>query len=668
MKKRYSLILPAAYVSGVILIAFAAVWLYFGRYIMAAAELFAGAAVIIYAAFRSYGTKKAMEAYISRVTENASDISESMLESVPMPLVICSVDGSIRWYNERFASIINTDGLIGTMPSEHIKELKWSEVLKFPKGKLAQTTLGESTFAFTWRMIKEKEQPGSTGEHYCVFLYFKDITTEINLKKAYDNERIDVAVIKIDNYDEFLQREDDDGAEMAASKIRGAIAVWAKRSNAVLKKTDRDRYFAAFEHQYLAEYINEKFDIIKMVSDIAKEFNFPLSISIGIGSGGTLFENEISARNALDLALGRGGGQVCIKDNMKFNFYGGKSGEYERSSRVKARAVATALAELILNSDNVIFMGHRVADFDCFGAAIGLQRAVRVLGKKPFIIHDDISPAVDSMYHALDDVEEYNGMFVNEAEAPELVTKDTLLVVLDTHRPTMLPCPELLDKTDRVVVIDHHRRSTEFISPCSLVYHEPYASSTCEMITELLEYMNAGDELTKSEARCIYCGIMLDTKNFMLKTGVRTFEAASYLRRLGLDTVEVKQMFATTRDEYVMKADIVKSAEFVTDNIAIAKTYAEHKNMRQIASQAADDMLNIKNIAASVVVYPTDGGTGFCARSVGTVNVQLIMEKLGGGGHMTVSGAFIRGIGVDEGVKRAEKAIHSYIEDTKTER
>lgn len=666
MEKKYrmpaELLFYAAATGGAALVITAMIFAVSGKYIAAVAELIVGVGVIVYAYLQIRGDRRKQKSYLNAVSENISDISEASLDSVPVALAICSVDGVIRWHNDLFRDMLGGKELFGEALENYIQELKWANVLKFPKGKTMQSRIGESVFALTWRMIKDTH---SETEHYSVFFYFRDITAEIHLRDAYNNERIDVAMINIDNYDDFLQRVDDDTAEEAASKMRGAIAAWSRESNAVLKKTDRDRYFAAFEHQYLDAYVKRDFDIIKKIADVAKEFKFPLSISIGIGTGGSMYENEQSARNALDLALGRGGGQVCIKDDMHFKFYGGKSGDYERSSRVKARAVASALAELISGSDNVIFMGHASADFDCFGAAVGLQRAVRVLGKTPFIIHDDISPAIDNMYAVLEKTEEYRGMFVNGAEASERVSDNTLLVVLDTHRPVMLPCPELLDRIAKVVLIDHHRRSTEFISPCSLVYHEPYASSTCEMVTELLEYMNAGEELTKLEAECIYSGIILDTKNFMLKTGVRTFEAASYLRRMGLDTVAVKRMFSTGKAEYAMKSDIVKSSRIVANEIAVANTYTSAKNMRQIASQAADDMLNIKNVVASVVVYPADGGTGFSARSIGTINVQLIMEKLGGGGHMTVAGAFIRGIGVDEGVKKAEEAIKAYVEDTK---
>ena len=669
MKKAYSQAMKkywiSALISASVLIASAAVTAIIKLYIIAGIEFAVGAAILAHTFMLRHKRKVEIKGYIHNIAAADTGRTGNMLLSVPLPMAICSIDGSIRWYNERFAGIFDEKKLPQAMLEDCIPEIKWTEILKYPDGKETKTVRNNRIYSVSWNLLKDNFSSDKPGDRYSVFVYLSDITEEKRLEKAYSNERIDVAIISIDNYDEFVQKADDEVIEQTASKLRAALNAWARVSEAVLKKTDRDRYFAVFEHQYLEKYIENKFGIIKDTAKIADEIKFPISISIGIGTGSSILENEASARQALDLALGRGGGQVCIKEDERFRFYGGKSGEYERSTRVKARAVAAALADLITNSDNIIFMGHRNADFDCFGAAVGLQRAVRELGRTPYIVCERTAPAIENMYESLKGSHEYIGMFVDENEVFEEITTNTLLVVLDTHRPSMLPCPKLLERVKKTVIIDHHRRATEFISPCSLLYHEPYASSTCEMVTELLEYMNVGEALTKAEAQCLYTGILLDTKNFMLKTGVRTFEAASYLRKMGLDTVAVRRMFSTSREAYAMKADIVKSAEMASRQVAVAKTYTTNKNMRQIASQAADDMLNINNVAASVVVYPAEGGTGFCARSIGSLNVQLIMEKLGGGGHMTVSGAYIKGISVDEGVNRAKEAVRAYLEEIK---
>ena len=651
-----------AQITGILFILFAVYSLAQRQYILASAQFAAGIAFYVYISLALKRRRIETENCLKKVTADGVELPDDVMSSIPLPAAVCGADGSIQWSNAGFLQMLGVEDAYGHSISEYISDIKWADIIKCREGR--QTVVFDSgrRFKVVWSMLR---QGSEDKKQYSVFFYMRDVTEEHELREAYDNERIDVAAINIDNYDDFSQKTDDETLELAASKIRAALVAWAKRANAVIKKTDRDRYFMIFEHQYLKKYTDSNFDIVKTISDIAAEVKFPISISIGIGTGGSMSENETSARNALDLSLGRGGGQVCVKDDTSFKFYGGKNIEYERSTRVKARAVAAALDDFINGSDNVIIMGHRSADYDCFGAAVGLQRAVRQHGRRPYIVHDRISPAVNAMYKLLSENKEYDGIFVGEDEALEMVTPNTLLIVLDTHRPSMLPVPELTERIKKTVLIDHHRRSTEFISPCSLIYHEPYASSTCEMVTELLDYMNIGGSLNKLEVQCLYSGILLDTKNFMLKTGVRTFEAASYLRKLGLDTVAVRRMFSTSPDEYAMKAEIVKSAVMASDDIAIAKTYTPYKNMRSLASQAADDMLNLTNVTASVVVYPADGGTGFSARSIGTINVQLLMEKLGGGGHMTVSGAFIKGIGIDEGVMRTRAAVKSYMDDLK---
>ena len=477
----------------------------------------------------------------------------------------------------------------------------------------------------------------------------------------YNNEKTDIAIINIDNYDDVLQRVNDNEQQQILSQIRQCVNEWAAEGNALVKNTDRDRYYVFFEHQYLADYVSKKFDILYKVRKVGEEIKLPVSISIGIGTGGSLSENDSYARSALDMALGRGGDQVSIKDDTQYKFYGSKARDYEKSTRVKTRAFAVALKDFIKNSDRVIFMGHSGADYDCFGAAIGLQRSVRTLGIKPYIIYDNNSPAVKVLYNELKSLPEYKGMFISGDEALEILTPDTLVVILDTHRPSMLPCPTLTERAAKVVLIDHHRRSTDFINPCSLIYHEPYASSTCEMATELLEYMNVGSSLTTLEAECLYTGILMDTKNFIVKTGVRTFEAASYLRRLGLNTADTKKLFNVSKEDYDHRADIVKTAKIIAPQIAVAKSYEKIPNIRVIASQAADEMLNIADIHASIVVYPIENAVGISARSLGDINVQLIMENLGGGGHSTVAGAQVRDKNIDMVVEDVINAVDEYL-------
>ncbi|MBQ6907628.1 MAG: DHH family phosphoesterase, partial [Clostridia bacterium] len=473
-----------------------------------------------------------------------------------------------------------------------------------------------------------------------------------------------IAIINIDNYDEIFQKMDDSESQQTMAKINKYIIAWVSESKGVLKKTERDRYLVLFEHRYLKDYIQKKFDILELVRGLGDSVKLPITISIGIGVGGTILENNSYARAAIDMALGRGGDQAAVKDATQYSFFGGIAKDYEKSTRVKTRAFSVALKDFILNSDKIIFMGHAGLDYDSFGAAIGLQRAVRILGKTPYIVMDN-SPAVKRLKDEADKIEEYAGLIISTEEAEEIITMNTLLVVLDTHRPSMLPDADLLDKTTKVVLIDHHRRSTDFISNTSLIYHEPYASSTCEMVAEILQYIDIDKKLTPFEAKALYVGILMDTKNFTVKTGVRTFESASYLRRYGLNTAEVRKLFDSDKDDYIKRAKIVENSETVADNILISVCRENYPNMRVISSQAADDMLNINNIAAAFVLYKIDGEINLSARSLGDINVQLIAEKLGGGGHSTVSGAQLKTNDFDEALTALKSAIDEYIKENR---
>lgn len=668
MKMRYSgsvrSLMRLVIASAVLLIVWGSVaYALYNDIFLGSAAAVTGILTIAIAAAVGISRRKKLAKCLKMIESENGEISSNIITSFPIPVVIANIDGSVKWYNELFAELFNNADMYEKTVNSIIPDLKWSLVLKKASGLDFNVEINGQSYQIVGNMIKDKNTASVNEDKYSIYLYMIDKTTQKQLETLYENERTDVAYISVDNYDEVIQRVNDNEQQQINSQIRNYISKWAGEGNAIIKKTDRDRYFMMFEHRYLDLYIQNKFDILDNVRNISENINVPITISIGIGAGSSLSENEGYARNALEMTLGRGGDQVCIKDEVQYKFYGGKTKEYEKSTRVKTRAVAIALKDFIKNSDKVVFMGHYGADYDCFGAAMGLQRAVRTLGKEPYIIYDNNSPAIHNIYETAKINPEYRGMFVSTENMIEHMTKDTLLVILDTHRPSMFPSRELLELTEKVVLIDHHRRSTEFISPCSLVYHEPYASSTCEMATELLEYMDLGGTLTRMEAECLYMGILMDTKNFIVKTGVRTFEAASYLRRLGLNTVDVKKMFNVSKIDYDHKVDIVKTAVKIAPSVAVARCYEKYGNIRVIASQAADEMLNIEDIRASIVVYPIDSGAGISARSLGDINVQLIMEALGGGGHMTVAGAQLKSTTVDSAVMEVRAAVETYFRD-----
>lgn len=625
-------------------------------------EIFLGAAALLTCLFLGNRYMRQIKEYVGMVTQEHNGVAGNILTTFPIPMVVLHIDGGILWYNEPFSAMFGNKNMFGMFLDTALPDLKWSEILKASSGIRKETFICGRRYKVLGNIMRNQDTSAPEEEEYSVYLYLIDETEEKQATERYYNEKTDVALILIDNYDEILQRMNDSEFQQVTFKINRYINTWVSESGGVVKKTDRDRYFVIFEHRYLQEYINRKFDLLEHIRNLGEEIHIPVTISIGIGRGGSVSENESYARNALDMALGRGGDQVSIKDDTQYKFYGGKTKEYEKSTRVKTRAVAVAVRDFIQSADRVFLMGHANADYDSFGAAVGLQRAVRALYRQPYIVYEH-SPAVKNLMDEIKNHKEYDGMFIEPEKALELATEDSLVIVLDTHRPSMLPCPQLLGKVNKVVLIDHHRRATEFISPCSLVYHEPYASSTCEMVTEILQYIGEEVKINTVEAESLYMGILMDTKNFLIKTGVRTFEAASYLRRHGLNTVAVKKMFNVGKDDYAHRVDIVKTAEKVADNVAIAVSEKRYPNIRVIASQAADEILNIDNIEASFVLYPMENGVGISGRSLGDINVQLILESLGGGGHMTVAGAQLKNETVPRVKAELTKAVRSYLQE-----
>lgn len=631
-----------------------------GNLYIALAEFLTCAVITGYLINESKMRAKDMAEFMSIITEHSGNMTNEVISHFPKPMLVLSIDGKIVWYNDKALEMFKTADLYDISLPKLIPQLKWTEILKTTGTFDMTVDHDESCYILTGSILMRKEQD---KEIFSVIMYFDDITESAKLKKTYENEKVDVAMIAIDNYDDVFQAMDDSKSQETVAKINSAVSKWVSESSGVMKKIGSDRYIIFFEHQYLDGYIKNKFDILEKVRSIGDEIKEPVTISIGIGVGGHPSENESYARNAVEMVWGRGGDQVAVKSNGQYKFYGGAAKDYEKSTRVKTRMFATSFSEMIKASDKVIFIGHSSADYDCFGAAVGLSRAVRIFDKAPYIVLDN-SPAVMPLYHELMKKPDYAEMIINPNHALEMVSKETLVVILDTHRPSMLPIPEILNQSSKIVLIDHHRRSTEFIDNISLSYLEPYASSTCEMVTEILQYIDVNKKLTPFEAKALYIGIFMDSKNFVNKTGIRTFEAAAYLKRYGVNTMEVKRLFNLNFEDYVLRTEIIRKAEVWNTDMAVSVCDEKFSNMRVISSQAADEMLNISGIKAAFVVYPSENGVSFSARSYGDINVQLIMEKLGGGGHMTVAGCQIRGISINQGREKLKNAIKEYIEDS----
>lgn len=475
-----------------------------------------------------------------------------------------------------------------------------------------------------------------------------------------------IIILQIDNLDDVLQGLDDTQRNSLQAETHRLLVAWGCRFNGFLRKFSEDTYIGVFSQAELERMISERFEILDEVRALRTGNKIPVTLSMGIAAnGGTVTERGEKAQSGLDLALGRGGDQAAVYISGEVQFYGGKAKVVEKNTRVKARVVAHAIRELMKEAPAVFVMGHDGEDFDSLGAALGVARMARHIGKPVNIVVGEDGMSFEKLQELLPEYAEYAGMFISSKQAEEKITSQTLLFVLDTHRSFLTAAPSLLDKVERRVVIDHHRRSEDFIPSPMLVYLEPSASSTSELVTELLTYFDEKIELTRLEAAALYAGIVVDTKNFAVQTGVRTFEAASYLRRSGADPVLVRHLFRVDMDAIKLRAQILTGTQMLPGGVAIAACPAEVKNGQIIAAQAADTLLSIEGVRVSFVLFPADGGVGISARSNGEVNVQVVMEAFGGGGHQTVAGAHIDKVDMGEARRRLENVIAEYIGEGK---
>ena len=472
-----------------------------------------------------------------------------------------------------------------------------------------------------------------------LLVYFYDVTNYEALKDRYNDEKICVCRMNIDNYDELIASTAANNQMGVSTEVDKIIRQWAEKNGGSINKLNNSQYLLHFEYAQVEKIIAGKFSILDDVREVETEADFPVSLSIGIGIGGkTLVATDEYAKAALDLALGRGGDQAVVKRVSKIEYYGGKMQTVEKGNKGKSRVVAHALKQLIEQSKRVIIMGHSNPDMDCFGAALGIHRMCAMSNRESYILINEINDSLDRIYRQAKESQNYQ--FINSKKAESIIDKDTLVVLVDTHRPSYAEDGNLLKMTDKIVVIDHHRRAEDAVENPTLSYIESYASSTCELISEILQYAAPKKTLIKLEAEALLGGISIDTNRFAVKTGVRTFEAAAWLRRAGADTAEVKRFFQTDLESFKVRAKCIAAAEFHENGVATSICEGCNEEAQIINSQVADELLNIKGIKATFVASRNiKGETVVSARSLGEINVQVIMEKLGGGGHLTTAGA-----------------------------
>lgn len=491
----------------------------------------------------------------------------------------------------------------------------------------------------------------------CFNLFF----SKMNLPDEYKTA---VGLIFIDNYDEILDSLEEFRHPLIIAIVDRKIKKFAKDLGGIVRKFEKDKYIFLISNDKLNELKESKFQILDNIREIDMGNTLPVTLSIGIGMNGANLDEDMEfARVSIDLALSRGGDQVIIKDGENYQFFGGHSKEIGKNSRVRARVKAYALTELIEDSSNVLIMGHKNVDLDCLGAAIGVYSIVSGLEKKCKIVLNNITSSVSLLYDRINKEEKYQNAFISSEEALNLVSRKTLLIIVDTYKPTICECPELIEKCKKVVVFDHHRKGVEYVDKAVLTYHEPSCSSTCELITEMLMYINKNFNMKNVEADAILAGIIVDTKNFAFKTGIKTFEAAAFLKKKGADTVRVKTLFKNSLEEYNAKADIVKNVEIFENGIAISSLNQNIDNPILVVAQASDDLLNISGVQASFVLFKSEKGVYISARSFGNINVQIIMEALGGGGHQSISATQIPNISINEAKNLLIDTINNYFKE-----
>ncbi|MFB4168782.1 DHH family phosphoesterase [Virgibacillus sp. JSM 102003] len=606
-------------------------------------------AASIYYSIRTERTlQNETEEYIATLSHRIKRVGEEALLEMPIGIILYNDDYFIEWANPYMNRFADEDTLVGksinTLSDDltsRIKESKdelWFNV----EGYEFQTT------------IKKEER----------LLYLFDRTAQSEIQTLYQNEQTVLLIIFLDNYEEITQNMDDTLKSQLNSKVTSVLNNWAHDYGIYMKRTSQDRFLAVSTKEILDQLEKSKFDILDEVRELNAEQNIPITLSIGIGLGSvelpTLGE---LAQSSLDLALGRGGDQVAIKDEGgKVRFYGGRTNPMEKRTRVRARVISHALKELIKESDNVIIMGHKSPDMDSVGAAIGILNIAKTNGVEGYIVldPDDVDTGVYRLVEGIKEDEELWEHFIDPEESEAVITSRSLIVVVDTHKPSMVSNQRLLSKSEYKVVIDHHRRAEEFIDNPTLVYMEPYASSTAELVTELLEYQPKSLKLKMLEATALLAGIIVDTKSFTLRTGSRTFDAASYLRSKGADTVLVQQFMKEDLDIYIKRSKLIERAEVYRDSIAISKGEPEEVYGGVLIAQAADTLLTMSGINASFVISErNDGRIGISARSLGEVNVQVIMEKMNGGGHLTNAATQIE----DTTIEDAEALLKDIIEE-----
>ncbi|MBM7567915.1 c-di-AMP phosphodiesterase-like protein [Paenibacillus sacheonensis] len=598
-------------------------------------------AIGVYSVMAERAFRRDLKMYLGTLSYRVKKAGREVISDLPFGIILYNEDKTIEWHNVFITNMMERDSIVGESLNDLFPALSQAKV----REGTMEATIGNAIYELSFRFDER-------------LLYVRDITKQWQLAKRYEEEKMAIGIVMMDNLEEVTQGMDDQQRSTLLSRATAEITEWASKFHVYLKRLTSDRYLVITDQRTLKQLELSRFVLLDEVREIVAENKIPMTLSIGFAAGAeSIVELGHWAQTSLDFALGRGGDQAAVKVGQRQSFYGGKSNAVEKRTRVRARVVAHALRDLMRDSERIIIMGHKMPDMDSLGASIGVLKAALLFNKEAYIVLEGVNPAIQKMMEMLKEDERIIKRIITPDQAIGIVDNKTLAVVVDTHKASMVKEPRLLSMTDKIVVVDHHRRGEEFIANAILVYMEPYASSTCELVTELLQYIHDRVLLDVREATALLAGITVDTKSFSLRTGSRTFEAASFLRRNGADSTLIQRMMKEDLAEYIKKAEMIKLAEIVYEHIAIAVTEQGRQYSQLLIAQTADTLLNMTDVLASFVIGERpDGLIGISARSLGHMNVQVVMERMGGGGHLTNAAAQLEGT-VTEVAQRLKQVL-----------
>ena len=630
---------------------------------------------VLYIAFAIYlyrSRKNRLVSALLNFSLRANENRARLFEEMPTAYCIVGEDGEILWENKAFHKILQKDSKIERNLFNIFPNMQ-KEMLKEKEAMLElHSSFMERKYCIDLIRLDALEDEGEeevrslSGEEELVAVYLRDETEEVELQEKLDEERVVLGLAYIDNYEDVMEQIEEVRRSLLSALVDRKITRYITASNGVIKKIEKDKYFFLLKQSVLEKMMEDRFSILEEVKEIDMGNELAITLSLGIGYGaGDFSQNYEYARTSMDMALGRGGDQAIVKNPEKLNFFGGKSQSTERVTRVKARVKAQAVQELIESKDKVLIMGHKNADMDCLGSSVGVYRMVTALDKRAYIVQNNVTSTILPLKERfLNNADYPEDMFIDGETAKTLVDNNTMLVVVDCDRPSIIDEPDLLNMVKTKVVFDHHRQSSETIQGAVLSYCEPYASSASELIAEMMQYIREGIKARPMEADCMYGGVVIDTREFTNQTGVRTFEVAAYLRRCGADITRVRKVFREDFNDYQAKADTISRADIYRNSYAISsleKSGSESPTV--LCAKAANELLNIRGIKASIVLTKVENTVFLSARSIDELNVQVLMEKLGGGGHRTVAGAQIEGKEIEECIELVKAAIDEMIEE-----